>query len=97
MTNKCFGRKLKYDFLCLVKKVFKKRIIVVISGIVLIPGHGGKECMGNGKHKTKNGNVIECCCEECDYLMCCSEDFDSTKCALCTDINCPNSKAKFCK
>ena len=36
-------------------------MIVDITGIILLPGNGGLDCLGNGE----NG---ECCCEECDYI-----------------------------
>lgn len=34
-----------------------------ISGIFLKPG--------NGEHFDENGNRIECCCDECNFLMLC--------------------------
>ena len=42
--------------------------------ITLIPGDGGRNCPGNGEHRDADGNLIEICCDECDYLMCCMED-----------------------
>ena len=30
-----------------------------------------EECLGNGEHLDDNGNIIECCCDECDYLILC--------------------------
>ena len=38
-----------------------------------VPGNGGRNCPGNG-----NTEGVECCCDECDYLICCAEDFPST-------------------
>lgn len=32
----------------------------------LTPSYHGKDCLGNGQHPG-----IECCCDECDYLMIC--------------------------
>ncbi len=49
-------------------------MIVDISGIVLTPGNYGEDCMGNGKHFDDDGNLIECCLDECDYLICCTEE-----------------------
>ena len=49
-------------------------MIVDVSGTVLTPGNYGEDCMGNGKHFDENGNLIECCCDECDYLICCTEE-----------------------
>lgn len=48
-------------------------MIIDVTGIVLTPGNGGKECLGDGEHLDKEGNRIECCCDECDYLQYCLE------------------------
>ena len=48
-----------------------------VTGIELTPGNGGEKSKGNGKHKDENGKIIECCCDECDYLLCCIEDCDN--------------------
>ena len=66
-------------------------MIVDVTGVVLVPGNGGAFCPGNGKGKDALGNPIECCCDECDYLMCCTE---KTDCASCRDVNCPNAPKK---
>ena len=39
-------------------------MIVDVTGIVLIPGNGGRDCPGNGE-------TGECCCDECDYMIKC--------------------------
>ena len=39
--------------------------------VSLIPGNRGKDCPGNGSHFDKYGNLIECCCDECDFMLCC--------------------------
>ena len=44
-------------------------MIIDVTGIELIPGNNGLDCPGNGEHKDKNGNYIECCCDECDYMI----------------------------
>lgn len=56
-------------------------MIVDITGTILIPGNGGKNCPGNGLHKHPDGSTIECCCDECDYMLCCyeCEGFDMQK------------------
>ncbi len=51
-------------------------------GIELIPGNQGMNCPGNGE------NGI-CCCDECDYLMCCLPDHQEDLCKTCTDFRCP--------
>ena len=62
-------------------------MIIDSTGIILTPGNGGKDCMGNGLHIDSTGKIIEACCDECDYLKCCTESV--TDCAICDDINCP--------
>lgn len=42
----------------------------------LIPGNGGVNCPYNGEHTDEYGKIIECQCDECDYLMCCIEEID---------------------
>lgn len=42
---------------------------------VPIPGNNGRDCPLNGEHFDDNGKLIECCCDECDYMMCCIDDF----------------------
>jgi len=42
-------------------------MIIDITGTLLTPGNFGKDCLGNGEH-----DDIECCCDECDYLICCT-------------------------
>ena len=62
-------------------------MIIDVTGTILIPGNGGKDCPGNGEYPD-----IECCCDECDYMLCClgAEGFDN--CDTCKDQNCPKSK-----
>lgn len=59
-------------------------MIVDITGTVLIPGNWGKDCPGNGENTD-----IECCCDACDYLLCCIEENDPESCATCDDQQCP--------
>ena len=63
-------------------------MIIDITGVDLIPGLRGKDCLGNGTYIDEKGNLIECCCDECDYLLCCMSDLD---CNNCDDIKCPRS------
>ena len=46
-------------------------MIIDTTGIELTPGNGGVDCLGNGKHRDDNGNLIELCCDECNYQMGC--------------------------
>lgn len=47
-----------------------------VTGTVLSPGKPDI-CNGNGRTFDKNGDLIECCCDECDYLMACFDvDFN---------------------
>ena len=66
-------------------------MIIDITGIELIPGDNGKNCPGNGKQVDALGLAIECCCDECDYFLCCSETHSDEECRDCLDKNCPNS------
>ena len=62
-------------------------MIIDISGITLTPGNFGKNCQGNGKHRDIKGSLIECCCDECNYLLCCTSK--NVDCSECTDTDCP--------
>lgn len=53
---------------------------------VLTPGNLGKYCMGNGEHPES-----DCCCDQCDYLLCCLDSHDPTECGNCREPNCPHS------
>jgi len=61
-------------------------MIIDITGVILLPGNQGNDCLGNGEHPG-----IECCCDECDYMMCCLELHDPSKCLSCTDPDCPRA------
>lgn len=50
-----------------------------VTGIILTPGEEGKNCLGNGEKRDENGNLIECCCEECDCYLTCFPNFTKTK------------------
>ncbi len=45
---------------------------VDITGTVLSPGRPDI-CRGNGKTVDDDGNLIECCCDECNWLLACLE------------------------
>lgn len=62
-------------------------MITDVTGIELTPGNNGEDCKGNGKHFDENGNLIECCCDECNYLLCCT--VESPMCSECADDDCP--------
>ena len=61
-------------------------MIIDITGIELTPGNLGNNCNGNGKHKDAQGNPIECCCDQCDYLLCCTSE--NSDCKNCMDEYC---------
>ncbi len=50
-------------------------MILDVTGIGITPSKKGVDCIGNGKYKDKNGNYIECCCDECDYFIYCFEEY----------------------
>lgn len=45
--------------------------IIDVTGIELTPGNFGKYCLGNGTHFDEKGKLLECCCDECGYMMEC--------------------------
>ncbi len=59
-------------------------MIIDITQVVLTPGNMGRDCLGNGLHHN-----IECCCDECDYMLCCLEDHNMDECKDCNDRDCP--------
>ena len=59
-------------------------MIVDITGVILIPGNGGKDCPGNGEFGT-------CCCDECDYMICCFGD-EKPDCLTYVELSCPRSE-----
>ncbi len=61
-------------------------MIIDITGIELTPGNNGENCKGNGKHFDEVGNPIECCCDECNFLICCTKG--NFNCDECTDTEC---------
>ena len=58
-------------------------VIIDVTGVVLTPGNGGADCLGNGEHPE-----IECCCDECDYMLCCLGE-TWPDCRNCKDNDCP--------
>lgn len=64
-------------------------MIIDITGISLMPGNLGRDCLGNGAHTDENGNEIPCCCDGCDYMQCCLIEHTVTICENCTDTKCP--------
>ena len=67
-------------------------MIIDITGVVLTPGNFGNECMGNGNHYDLNGFPIACCCDECDYFICCTDPQWEQQCKICADPDCPRHK-----
>lgn len=67
-----------------------------ITGLELIPGDCGTYCPGNGQHQDFEGVMLECCCEECDYFMCCGESLPKLECKTCRDPYCPYGQGSGC-
>ena len=65
------------------------KMIVDVTGIELTPGEFGKDCLGNGKHEG-----IECCCDECDYFLCCIDKDYRQNCIDCESTDCVRSGKK---
>lgn len=55
-----------------------------VTGYSLIPGNQGKDCPANGTNPE-----VECCCDECDYLLCCVDERFPDVCDDCKDADCP--------
>ena len=66
-------------------------MIIDVTGTELIPGNLGEDCPGNGKHKRKDGSTIECCCDECEYYLCCFQELSETECKTCNCRECYHS------
>ncbi len=64
-------------------------MIIDITGTVLTPGNWGRDCLGDGRHHDKDGNLIECCCDECGYLRCCTKKLKKRDCFDCWESECP--------
>ena len=67
-------------------------MIVDVTGVVLTPGDNGRFCLGNGKYYDENGEKIECCCDECSYMLCCLPEHSADECKTCTDGRCEKAK-----
>ncbi|MBQ2816196.1 MAG: hypothetical protein IJE65_05980 [Clostridia bacterium] len=65
-------------------------MIIDVTGIELTPGNRGRDCLGNGRHFDERGKRIECCCDECDYYLCCLKG-STDECKDCDDSECPRS------
>lgn len=59
-----------------------------IMGTILIPGNAGRSCPGNGENAG-----IACCCDECDYLLCCLDDHNKDLYLTCRDEDRPHQEA----
>lgn len=66
-------------------------MIIDVTGIELTPGNNGKDCLGNGMHSDLKGNKLECCCDECDYMICCLEIDGYEQCKSCNHMKCPHT------
>ena len=58
--------------------------------IKLTPGNFGRDCLYNGMNFDNKGRIIECCCDECDFLICCVENIRDEDCLGCVTAKCPN-------
>ena len=70
-------------------------MVTDVTGIKLTPGNNGEDCLGDGRHYDKKGNKIECCCDGCAYLICCTKPEYKALCKDCTEFLCPRCKNKF--
>ena len=66
-------------------------MIVDCTGIELIPGNHGADCPGSWEHAG-----MDCCCDECDYMLCCMEKNWKELCRNCQDRCCPRRNLSDC-
>lgn len=64
------------------------------DNLALMPGNNGNDCPRNGNHVQANGQLIECCCDECDFMMCCLEAHTEEICEVCNNYRCPRTVKK---
>ena len=55
----------------------------------LFPGNFGIDCMYDGNKKNSEGQLIPCCCDQCDYYLRCEDPFWQAQCRECSDFDCP--------
>ncbi|MBS7299200.1 MAG: hypothetical protein KIG65_09010 [Eubacteriales bacterium] len=58
-------------------------MLIDLTGNELVSGNLGKDCPANGS----SGN--ECCCDECDYMLCCLDTHNEAECEDCNEWDCP--------
>jgi len=61
----------------------------------LTPGNAGRDCLGNGEHYGPDGKRITSCCDECDYLICCTKDDDELSGKICDECFAENGKCEI--
>lgn len=90
---KCYNAKvkLKIAFYKFIRRFFNKKLIIDITGTLLTPGCGGMGCKGNGDYINIFGTPVECCCNGCNYMMCCLDEHDEYECRECPKKHCPRS------
>ena len=70
--------------------ITRKKLIIDVTGTILTPGNEGRGCRGNGEHYSLFGNLIDCCCDGCDYMMCCFDDYCYEGHDTCRADGCPH-------
>ena len=83
--------KIKVFIYKLLRSITKRKFIIDSTGTILTPGNLGRDCKGNGLSFNRKGKLIECCCDECDYALCCEETHCKVECEACFDEYCPHS------
>ncbi len=66
-------------------------MLLDVTGMRLVPGNGGRDCPGNGESVDEQGRPVGCCCEECDYAVCCFENAQDYLCTDCRLSECPRA------
>ncbi|MBQ7836365.1 MAG: hypothetical protein IJ389_03835 [Clostridia bacterium] len=68
-------------------------MITDVAKLSISPGNKGEDCIGNGNYIDEKGNMIEYCCDECEFLLCCV--VDNPHCEICKNMNCPRKNNKY--
>lgn len=67
-------------------------MIFDVTGMELVPGNHGIDCPGNDMYYDAVNNPDACCCNECDYYLCCITKDYQKMCQSCDEYDCPRKE-----